>query len=169
MFHEKLGYWCCIWMARVNPSVVCCGDHAYFHMFSSLPCLTSHHYTVKAKIFSRLWGGWSSVGAWWGADIKRCAKLVILIQFANFRSLVGDPYRLSRKILSFWRFRVLGACFRMWNSFSALWNSFLAPWNYFSAPWNSFSAPWNYFSAPWNSFSAPWNSFLAPWNYFSAS
>ena len=88
------------------------------------------------KIFSRLWDGWSSAEAWWGAELKQCAKLLNLLKFANFCLLFLDPYRLSRKIQSFWRFRVLGACFRVWNSFSAPWNSLSAPWNYFSAPWN---------------------------------
>ena len=120
------------------------------------------------KIFSRLWDGWSSAEAWWGAELKQCAKLLNLLKFANFCLLFLDPYRLSRKIRSFWRFRVLGVCFPVWNSFSAPWNSLSAPWNYFSAHWNSFSAHWNSLSAPWNYFSAPWNSFFARWNFFFA-
>ena len=36
---------------------------------------------------------------WWGAELKRCAKSIILFRFANFRLLDGDPYRLSREIL----------------------------------------------------------------------
>ena len=129
------------------------------HVFTASRCYFAVLHSWN-KIFSRLWDGWSSAEAWWGAELKKCAKLLNLLKFANFCLLFLDPYRLSRKVRWFWRFRVLGARFRVWNSFSA-------PWNSLSAPWNCFSAPWNYFSVPWNSFFARWTSFFARWNSIS--